>query len=215
MKTIHYSREGYEGNYVYASVCGKKVKTHQDHEESTVHPEKANCKKCMQSAEYKTDLADSTGKGDPSIKKRIFIESDILQAEELRSAQREVFDLAKSKGLRCVDRVFSQVLDFAWHDLEKTWAAVKSADEVYSDSSLMPLTGGSYIGAPVIFNGMCERAIKEKVEGKSVYILNYLKNIYWGMIDIKLMKQAFKKNSLYMYDEQHNLVKVDVSKVKK
>jgi hypothetical protein len=107
-------------------------------------------------------------------------------------------------------------LDYAWHDLENTWAAVKISDEIYATSSLMPLTGGSYIGAPVIFNGMCERAVKENVTGKSVIILNTLENIEWGMIDMKIMKKAFKDNDLYMYDENYdNLVKVDIKKLKK
>ncbi len=200
MKKIHYSRTGYNGDFTYTSVCGKKVKTHQDNEESTIHPEEANCKKCIKTVQYKTDLNDCVGKGDTTIKRRIFIESDILQADELRSAQGDVADFIEKEGLKYVDRVFSKVLDAAWHDLEKTWEAVKKADEIYATSSLMPLSGGSYMGAPVIFNGMMERAIK---------------NIYWDMIDMKLMKQAFKNNELYMYDDKYNLVKIDVSKIKK
>lgn len=213
-KLIHYSRLGYNGNYTYTSVCGKEVKTHQDNEESTIHPEKANCKNCMMSIHYKSDLkALNTKKA--AWKRRIYIESDILQADEFRSAQSDVFSFVKEHGLKCVDRVFSQVLDFAWHDLEKTWKAVKDADEIYATSSLMPLSGGSYMGAPVIFNGMCERAIKEKITGKSVIILNSLKNINWYMIKIDIMKEAFKENELWMYNDEYDLVKIDVSKIKK
>lgn len=212
MKAIHYSRTGYNGDHTHTSICGKKVKG----DAVTVHPENSTCTECLETSEFIIDNRDSLGKIKTSIKRRIFIESDILQADEFRNAQREVSDLAKSKGLKYVDRVFSQVLDFAWHDLEKTWDAVKKADEIYSDSALMPLVGNSYMGAPVIFNGMCERAIKENVEGKSVFILRSLKDIHWDMIDIKLMKQAFRKNSLYMYDdERENIIKIDVSKIKK
>ena len=78
----------------------------------------------------------------------------------------------------------------------------------------MPLIGGSYTGAPVIFNGMCERAVKEDVVGKSVYILNQVDNIEWDMIDMKVMKKAFKDNELYMLDEELEIIKVDVSKIK-
>ncbi len=61
---------------------------------------------------------------------------------------------------------------------------------------------------------MCERAIKEKITGKSVIILNELKNIQWDMIDLELMKKAFKENTLYMYDSgQENLIKIDVSNI--
>lgn len=208
--SIHYTRTGYNGDFTYDSICGKKVKN------AYSSPEKTTCKKCLETPTFKSDLNEWTGKGDTTVKRRIFIESDILQADELCSAQGEVADFLDEKKIKYIDRVFSQVLDFAWHDLEKTWAAVKQADEIYATSSLMPLTGNSYMGAPVIFNGMCERAIKENVTGKSVIILNSLKNIYWGMINLKVMKKAFKKNDLYMYDENHDkLIKVNVSKIKK
>ncbi len=148
------------------------------------------------------------------MKRRIFIESDILHDDEYRSAQRQVANLLEDKGEGFIEAVFDEALDFAWHDLEKTWASVKKADEIYADTSLMPLVGNSYMGAPVIFNGMCERAIKEKVTGKSVYILRSLDNIDWDMIDFKIMKKAFKHNDLYMYDENREMFKVDVAKLK-
>lgn len=215
-ETIHYSRSGYNGDFTYTSVCGKKVHSHSDDEKVHTSPEEANCKKCLASAAHKTDLTDSIGKTKTTIKRRIFIESDILQADEFSSAQREVHGLVKDKKMNCVDRVFSQVLDHAWHHLEKTWEAVKRADEIYASSSLIPLIGNSYTGAPVIFNGMCERAIKEKVTGKSVYILNSLKNIDWDMIDLDVMKKAFKENTFYTYDNDYDkIIKVDVNKIKK
>ena len=213
MKVIHYSREGYNGDYTYTSVCKKKVKTHQDNEGASIHPEEANCEKCKNTKKYKTDFTD-TFNTSSDIKRRIYIESDILQADEFMDAQREVEDFAKQKGLKCVDRVFSQVLDGAWHDLEKTWKVVKDADEIYATSSLIPLCGGSYSGAPVIFNGMCERAIKENITGKSVIILNTFSNISWYMIKIDIMKKAFEKNDLYMYNDEYELIKIDVSKIK-
>lgn len=214
-KIIHYSRTGYNGNYTYTSVCGQEIKTHQDNETSEISPDKANCKKCLATKEYKTDLTDLTNTSS-DIKRRIYIESDILQASEFKQSQRQVRDIVKDAGLKTVDRVFSQVLDRAWHHLEVTWAAVKNADEIYAASSLMPLCGGSYMGAPVIFNGMCERAVKEGITGKSVIILNTLDNINWYMIKMNVMKEAFKNNDLYMYDETYTkLEKIDVSKIKK
>lgn len=215
MKKIHYSRCGYEGNYIYKSVCGKKVKTHQENESSSIYPKEANCKECIETQEYKTDLNDSVNT-ETNIKRRIYIESDILHADEFRNAQREVFSFAEKNGQKCVKRVFSLVLDHAWHDLENTWKAVKEADEIYSTSSFIPLCGDPSMGAPVIFNGMCKRAIKENISGKSVIVLNQLKNISWSYIDIAAMKKAFTDNSLFMYDDEYeNLVKIDVSKIKK
>jgi len=211
MKIVHYSRTGYNGDYTYTSVCGKNVHTHKDNEEISVSPELANCKECLATSEYKADTSEAKS----GIKIRIYIESDILHASEFRSAQREVLDFAKEQGLECVDRVFSKVLDRAWHNLESTWQAVKDADEIYATSSLIPLCGDPRMGAPVIFNGMCERAVKEKITGKSVIILNKLENINWDYIDIAMMKKAFKANSLFMQDDNFDLVKIEVSKIKK
>jgi len=213
MKTIHYTI-GYGGNFNYTTTCGKEIHSHDEKETATIHPAKVNCKKCKSKPEWKEDLGHAMGEEQESVR-RIFIESDILHADDLRSAQRDVFELCEESGTKCIRRVFSDVLDYAWHDLENTWAAVKRADEIYADSSLMPLCGGSYMGAPVIFNGMCERAIKEEIEGKKVFILNSMSNIYWQMIDIPLMQKAFEKNDLYMYDENHEMKKVDVSKIRK
>lgn len=123
------------------------------------------------------------------MKRRIFLESDILHEDEFRSAKRDARCIAEKNGEEFKD--FDEALDFAWHDLDKTWKAVKAADEIYANTSLMPLVGNSYMGAPVIFNGMMERAIKEKVKGKDVYILRTLADIDWDMIEVKLMSKAF------------------------
>lgn len=148
------------------------------------------------------------------MKYRIFIESDILQQDELNSAKREAYDIAELNREEISENVFDETLDFAWHDLEKTWASVKKADEIYANSSLMPLVGNSYMGAPVIFNGMCERAVKENVTGKIVYILRRAKDIYWNMIDIKTMKKAFKNNSLFMYNDEYEIEKMNIKNIK-
>lgn len=210
-KLIHYSRSGYDGGYKYTSICGKQLPTHQDNEGYSIYPNMANCEDCRDTDKFKIDLHDSSTIN-PNIKQRIFIESDFLKSDEFRSAQRDVVSLNKDAVF--VNRVFSKVLEFAWHNLDNTWQSVKEADEIYADSSLLPLTGGSYNGAPVIFNGMCERAIKENITGKKVIILNQLGRIYWDMIKIPLMKEAFKNNDLWMYNDEYELIKVDVSKIK-
>jgi hypothetical protein len=213
MKIIHYT-VGYGGKLNYFTTCGKEIHSHSETEDATVDPAEVTCDSCKSNKQWKEDFGYRTGSLKEEIR-RIFIESDIIHADELRGAQTDVYMLCKKMHKKCIKRVFSEVLDHAWHDLEKTWEAVKKADEIYANSSLMPLVGGSYIGAPVIFNGMCERALKEGIDGKSVFILNKIKDIYWEMIDIPLMKKAFKKNSLYMYDEKYDIQKVDVSKINK
>lgn len=212
MKIVHYT-VGYGGKFNYVTTCGKEIHSHSETETASVDPAEVNCEGCKSEKEWKDDFGYSTGQIKEGVR-RIFIESDILHADELRSAQRRVSELCEEKGDKCTRRVFAEVLDYAWHDLEKTWSAVKRADEIYADSSLMPLSGGSYRGAPVIFNGMCDRAIKEGIEGKSVFILNNIKNINWYMIDISLMKKAFTKNSLFMYNDEYDMVKVNVKKIK-
>lgn len=213
MQTIHYT-VGYGGNLNYLTTCGKEIHSHSELETASIDPASVTCKKCKSKQEWKDDFGHSTGQVAEKIR-RIFIESDIVHADELRSAQRDVASLCEDRGEKCTKRVFSEVLDHAWHDLEKTWVAVKKADEIYAISSLMPLIGGAYMGAPVIFNGMCERAIKEGIKGKSVFILNSIKNVYWDMIDVSVMRKAFAKNTLYMYDENYDMKKVDTSKIRK
>lgn len=209
MKKIHYSN-GYGGQLNYHTLCGKEIHSHDEKEQATIHPELVTCTTCKKTKEWIEDSKPLTS----GIKHRIFIESDIIHASEISRAQDDVAELCDAKGEKYVRRVFTQILDRAWHDLEKTWAAVKAADEIYAVTSLIPLSGGSYIGAPVIFNGMCEKAIKENVTGKDVYILNSLKNINWYMIKTDVMKKAFSKNNLFMYDDNYDLVKIDINKIK-
>jgi hypothetical protein len=213
-KIIHYTH-GYGGKLNYLTICGLEIHSHSDTDGATIDPVEVSCKKCRKTAEWIEDYGYSTGETKTDIKRRIFIESDILHADELERAQRQVYRLCNDNGVKHIRRVFDEVLDHAWHHLEKTWEAVKKADEIYADSSLMPLCGGSYMGAPVIFNGMMERAIKEKITGKSVVILNSLKNINWYMIKLNLMEEAFFGNKLLMYDEERNLIEVDVKRVVK
>lgn len=214
MQTVHYTC-GYEGKYTYNTICGEEIDSHSKTDIATISPENVTCEKCKAYEKWTEDYGHSSGEIKTSIKRRIYIESDILHVSEIRNAQREVREICKSKGAEFIKRVFSEILDYAWHDLDKTWQSVKLADEIYTISSLLPLSGNSYTGAPVIFNGMCDRAIKEQVTGKDVYILNSLENIEWYMIDMDLMKEAFKLNRLFMYDDEFsiNMKQVDVFKV--
>ena len=99
MKIVHYSRSGYNGYFTYTSVCGKEVHTHEDKDEINVHPDESNCEECLKSKEYILDL-DALHSVSTEIKRRIYIESDILHANEFRNAQRKVLDFAKNKGLK-------------------------------------------------------------------------------------------------------------------
>jgi hypothetical protein len=214
-KVIHYTW-GYGGNLNYNTICGKDIHSHSDTEGADIDPTKVTCDKCKSTDEWKIDHGHATGETKTDIKRRIYIESDIVSASELRRAQNKIGRTLEEQNIKFVPRVFSEVLDFAWHDLPKTWEAVKKADEIYAMSSLMPLIGGSYSGAPVIFNAMCENAIGEGIKGKSVYILSLFNDIHWDMIDLNLLQDVFSEdNSLYMYDEDYDLFRVDSHDIEK
>ena len=154
--------------------------------------------------------------------KRLFLETDVLQADELRSAQRQVSNYLEDKGIAFSKDVFDEVKDFAWHKGEDAWEAVKRCDEIYSDSALVPLCGyGSYTGSVVVMDVMMQKAITENIKGKSLYFLRSFDDIKWDGIDYKLFKKCFKKgvNDLYAreYDKEYNtrFELVDVSKIKR
>lgn len=151
--------------------------------------------------------------------KRIFIDSDIVQKDELNSAKREVFYALQDAGKEPENKdVFDQVVGRAWHDAEQAWEAVKSANEIYASTSLVPLCGyGTYTGSVVVFDVMMQKAIDEKITGKSIFFLRSYNDIEWIGIDLKLMPKAFKQNKLFTreYDEEYNskFVEVDIKKL--
>jgi hypothetical protein len=153
--------------------------------------------------------------------KRLFIETDVLQKAELQHARRTVADILDQKGESYCKEVFDDVRDFAWHKGVEAWNAVKRADEIYGDSSLVPLCGfGSYTGAPVVMDTMMKNAIEEKITGKSLIFLRPFEDINWEQIDYKLLKKCFKKNKLFVVEFNdvschYELKPVDVSKMKK
>lgn len=166
--------------------------------------------------EFLTPAQPKTG-----IKYRIYLESDILHDDELISARRKVFLMLKKNKEPFLNDIFDEALDYAWHDLPKTWAAIKRADEIYANSSLMPLSGNTYMGAPVIFNEMMKMALKENITGKTLIFLVSNENMKWDkrMIDLELMPKVFGKgkNNIFCveYDDEYKLVPVDVKQVLK
>lgn len=209
---MHYT-EGYAGKLNYFTFCKKEIYSHSETDRATVDPKLVTCPKCKKDKRFLIDWADNSTIY-PDIKRRIFIESDILHTSEIHSTQRTVARLCATKRVKCVRRVFTEILDKAWHNLGATWEAIKKADEIYANSSLLPLCGGSYTGAPVIFNSMCEKAIAEKIFGKDVYILRQLKDIDWYMIQKETTLKAFTVNNLFMYDENYDIAKIDPLTIK-
>lgn len=148
--------------------------------------------------------------------KRIFIDSDIVQEDELRTAQRRLSLIFEKSNIPYVDNVFDGVVDFAWHEADKAWTAVKSADEIYANSSLIPLCGyGSYTGSVVVMDVMMQKAIDEDVRGKSIYFLRSYDNIEWEGIDMSLIDKAFKHNFIYTleFNDDYKFEQVDIDKL--
>lgn len=147
---------------------------------------------------------------------RLFVESDILKDDEFRTAKRRLALIFDDAGIEYDKKnVFNEVKASAWNELAETWEAVLRADEIYASSSLTPLLGyGSYTGAPVIFDKMCELAIHHNITGKSVYILRAFGDIDWDEIDLDLLKKAFKSNHLYTLSDDNDFVFEKVNIIK-
>jgi len=139
--------------------------------------------------------------------KRIFIDSDVIQDDEVGTAE---YTIEIAKGIQG-DFTFDQVVGFAWHDGVPAWEAVKSADEIYANTSLVPLCGyGSYTGSVVVMDVMMEKAIAENITGKSIYFLRPFKDIDWEGIDMELVDKAFRKNYLYTLESDYKFEQVDI-----
>lgn len=63
------------------------------------------------------------------MKRRIFIESDILHKDELETAQDIVANVLEDMGESFIKNVFDETFDFAWHKekLPNVWAAIKKS----------------------------------------------------------------------------------------
>lgn len=149
--------------------------------------------------------------------KRLFIESDVLHEDELSSAQCSVALYLESQKIPYNEKyVFDETCDFAWHEADKAWEAVKRADEIYASSGLVPLCGyGSYTGAPVVMDVMMKKAIEEKITGKSLIFLRSFEDIDWQQIDMKILPKAFKHNKLFTleYQDGYQLIPVDLKRI--
>lgn len=144
--------------------------------------------------------------------KRIFIDSDVLQPDELRTAQRRLHLIFEGNGTEHIPEIFDAAVDFAWHDGDKAWEYVKSADEIYANTSLCPLCGvGTYTGSVVVMDVMMQKAIDENITGKSIFFMRPAKDIDWDGIDLELMPKAFENNKLFTLEYRSDFVQVDVN----
>lgn len=150
--------------------------------------------------------------------KRIFIDSDFVQEDEVRSCSRTLsYMFEENKIPFDKNKIFDEVVSFAWHEGDKAWEAVKNAEEIYADSSLVPLCGyGTYTGSVVVMDVMMQKAIDESITGKSIFFFREEDDIHWDGIDLKLLVKAFENNKLFCIDKLHdNFIAVDVKQIAK
>ena len=147
--------------------------------------------------------------------KRIFIDSDKVDEDELETAEFRMELVFLHDGKEIEQPIFHEVVSFAWHEGDKAWESVKSADEIYASTSLVPLCGyGTYTGSVVVMDVMMQRAIDENITGKSIFFLRSYKDVEWDGIDLKLMPKAFKHNKLFTLEDD-TFVEVNIKQLVK
>jgi hypothetical protein len=143
--------------------------------------------------------------------KRIFIDSDVVHRDEVGTAIYTIELIMEKQGLDVPVKMFDEIVDFAWHEADKAWESVKSSDEIYANTSLVPLCGyGSYTGSVVVMDVMMKKAIDENVTGKSLFILRPFDDVEWDGIDLSLMPKAFLNNKLFTLEDHDRFVEVDI-----
>lgn len=144
------------------------------------------------------------------MKKRIFVESDILHSDKLDCVKRHLELLLESEQQDFLPEIFDVVIEGAMHKPEELIKAVVDADEIYINSSLIGLTGG-YFGAPMLFDAACQKAVELGITGKKIVFLRPFADIWWSNIDAEMLRMAFANNELYVTapDDMYKLVRVD------
>lgn len=90
---------------------------------------------------------------------------------------------------------------------EELLEAIKEADKIYIDSGLVynPYGDGS-----VLFNQMMFKAIELGIEGKEIYFFRTLNSVNWYRLKKSLFDKVFKKNYLYVHDDDYKWEQVDI-----
>lgn len=148
--------------------------------------------------------------------KRLFVEDDeILKEGEFRTNLRTCILTHGFTTLKKEDKFFDTVIVDALNKTKEVWEAIKSHDEIYASTALIPLFGGSY-GSGMLFNNMMHKAIEEKLQGKKVYMLREKKSIRWDELKSTLLQGAFEHNELYVLsseDDDRKWEKVDIAQL--
>lgn len=139
--------------------------------------------------------------------KRLFIEiadedNDTLTTISLDSSARH--------RLEMTDSFFDTVIHNANKNKKDILDAIKTHDEIYASTAFYPLgeeTSGD------LFNNLMQYAIATNIEGKKVYLWREYNQIRWTELDIKLLRNCFTKNNLYVKLNDDNWEQVNIKKL--
>lgn len=149
--------------------------------------------------------------------KRLFIEIDPIKADELETwATSSVLMHGLPDDNALISTFFDTVIDCAYRRGAEVWDAVKTHDEIYASTALIPR--GSYggsTGAGALFNQLMDLSIKEKITGKKIFILRSYDEVMWDQLEPSLIKKALQKNDLFVQRDYDTWEKINVAKLLK
>lgn len=145
--------------------------------------------------------------------KKMYIASAAVGEIEIKTVLRRVFYALHLDGVTPREEFFDRIVANAWINQEEAWNAIKLADEVYTDTSLVALGGNSsYNGSVALFDALIKKAVTHKLTGKSIFIVRPSSEIQWRGIDLSMLPAAFEKNRLFTL-EGKKFQQVDVNKL--
>ncbi len=139
--------------------------------------------------------------------KRLFIE---IAGEDNDKLTTISFDSSARHGLEMTDSLFDTVIHNANKNKKEILDAIKTHDEIYASTAFYP-QGEETSGD--LFNNLMEYAIATNIEGKKVYLWREYNQISWTELDIKLLRNCFTKNNLYVKLNDDNWEQVNIKKL--
>jgi hypothetical protein len=137
---------------------------------------------------------------------RIFIEVDIMNdynKDSIESGIDACLDLSHADNKMKASQFFDQIIcDARFHP--NLFEAIKGADEVYMHTSIWPIVGGTNLGSPELWNGMMKMAVEQCIAGKKIFNAHPLKGIEWRNLNLKLFREAFKANRLFVAADDYS-----------
>ena len=100
------------------------------------------------------------------------------------------------------------ICDATFNQME-CWEAVKNADEIFAETSLIDNMG---IDGGMLFNNMMYQCIEENISNKKLYFFTSKKDVWWSNLREHLLREVFKNNELYTI-ENNKFEKADIEEI--